>query len=349
LNTSISNTLSSPGQLSDLARLINEAHASALTSARTTLEHARQVGTLLVEAKAAVGHGKWLPWLSENVAFSVRSAQQYMDIAGRWHEIPNAQSVAHLTEATELLAVARHEIKRGRKTRSGPEFTLPPPLAWLQENTSLTSAHVSQLLRAKTVLRDLQLDCSHWKGKIHPASFEDAKNLWFMLRRGLCPEDAPLCPFSEIVLGTATVDEMFRLKTACEAFDDYVVGAGYSIPAWIRGAFWWGCVAVYLDLSVAVLTNAISNWQERFYSCVAIMMLHPVPDASTPRLEQLEWWAARGDLRHAGASEWASNAPREVKLEALRCRIVGPSDCQAWGQHGEEYARLVAEDDSAMV
>jgi hypothetical protein len=56
-------------------------------------EYAAACGKLLLEAKAKVPHGQWLPWLRANVAFGERSAQGYMRIASR---DPNPQRVADM-------------------------------------------------------------------------------------------------------------------------------------------------------------------------------------------------------------------------------------------------------------
>ena len=37
-----------------------------------------EIGKRLVEAKAQLSHGEWLPWLEKKVEFSERSAQQYI-------------------------------------------------------------------------------------------------------------------------------------------------------------------------------------------------------------------------------------------------------------------------------
>ena len=84
--------------LAQLAAEINACHAQALAAARTALEHARRAGLLLTEAKQACGHGQWLPWLQANVSFSERTAQGYIQIAGRWQELEsNPQRIADLT------------------------------------------------------------------------------------------------------------------------------------------------------------------------------------------------------------------------------------------------------------
>ena len=101
--------------LSTLANKINHAHADTLTAARTTLEHARRVGDLLIEAKAAVPHGEWLPWMKENVTFSVATAGRYVKVAANWDQV-NLSSVTNLTEATALLTEPNAK-KNGKKKR----------------------------------------------------------------------------------------------------------------------------------------------------------------------------------------------------------------------------------------
>jgi len=68
-------------EITDLGARINEAHRLAIQYAGKAIEHAIACGQMLLEAKANVPHGKWLPWLRENVTFGERSAQGYMRIA----------------------------------------------------------------------------------------------------------------------------------------------------------------------------------------------------------------------------------------------------------------------------
>ena len=53
--------------LVSLASDINREHQFAFGKAREALEHARRAGELLIQAKAGVPHGEWLPWLAANV------------------------------------------------------------------------------------------------------------------------------------------------------------------------------------------------------------------------------------------------------------------------------------------
>jgi hypothetical protein len=90
-----------------LAQEIQQAHEQALASARTSLQHARRAGEMLLCAKAKVGHGDWLPWLKKQCPrISERTAQVYMQISARWSEIAaQAQSSADLSIGKALSLV----------------------------------------------------------------------------------------------------------------------------------------------------------------------------------------------------------------------------------------------------
>jgi hypothetical protein len=60
--------------LATLAVRINDHHRQALEHATTAVEHARRCGKLLLEAKAQVRLGLWLPWLHEHCKVSERTA-----------------------------------------------------------------------------------------------------------------------------------------------------------------------------------------------------------------------------------------------------------------------------------
>lgn len=68
-------------RLPELAASISAAHANVQKSAEQMAEQAIAAGRLLIEAKASVGHGGWLPWLKENVGISERTARRYMQLA----------------------------------------------------------------------------------------------------------------------------------------------------------------------------------------------------------------------------------------------------------------------------
>lgn len=61
------------------------------------------IGRCLNEAKRVLPHGEWLPWLTEKVEFSERSAQQFMRLAREWS---NPQALADLGKAKALTLLA---------------------------------------------------------------------------------------------------------------------------------------------------------------------------------------------------------------------------------------------------
>ena len=61
------------------------------------------IGHRLIEAKSLLAHGEWLPWLTEQVEFSERSAQTFMRLAREWS---NPQTLADLGAAKVLVLLS---------------------------------------------------------------------------------------------------------------------------------------------------------------------------------------------------------------------------------------------------
>jgi hypothetical protein len=137
------------GQMSNrlpvLAATIRSAHDSAKVAARFSAENALKAGHLLIEAKAAIGHGGWLPWLRQHVGMSERTAQGYMRLARLGME---SATVADIGLRTTLTRVGRRrpklpEILAGTYIRlvSGPEVSselqLASPSGWIWLETEL--------------------------------------------------------------------------------------------------------------------------------------------------------------------------------------------------------------------
>ena len=97
--------------LDTLAVEIRDHHEAAQAAFRTSVEEAVLCGEKLIEAKAQLPHGGWLPWLERNFPASPRTAQGYMRLAR--HE--DAQALAHLgvEGALRQLAAPRHEPQDG--------------------------------------------------------------------------------------------------------------------------------------------------------------------------------------------------------------------------------------------
>jgi hypothetical protein len=100
--------------LPDLAARIRLYHRKTSESLRESVQHAMDAGDLLIEAKAQLKHGQWLPWLSEHCAISERSAQLYMRVAkGRAViEVKSAQFADLNLNQIAALLVMTSEVKQ---------------------------------------------------------------------------------------------------------------------------------------------------------------------------------------------------------------------------------------------
>ncbi len=89
-------------------RDIEDITAEILEAKRAGGEAILTIGRGLIEAKALLAHGEWLPWLTERVEFSERSAQNFMRLAREWS---NPQTLADLgaSKALALLALPAEE------------------------------------------------------------------------------------------------------------------------------------------------------------------------------------------------------------------------------------------------
>ena len=67
------------------------------------------IGKRLIEAKAMIPHGEWLPWLAEEVGYSERVAQSFMRLAREWESNPKALSDLGATKALKLLVLPPEE------------------------------------------------------------------------------------------------------------------------------------------------------------------------------------------------------------------------------------------------
>lgn len=87
-----------PGEWSpgEAARYVTDAYTKSV-------EAVIETGRRLVEAKAKLPHGQWLPMV-ELLPFSLRTAQTFMRIADN-HALGNTQHVAHLPSSWGTLAV----------------------------------------------------------------------------------------------------------------------------------------------------------------------------------------------------------------------------------------------------
>ena len=83
------------------------------------------IGQRLIEAKAMLPHGEWLPWLTEQVEFSERTARNFMRLAREW---TNRQALADLGAAKALTLLALPPEERRAVTSS--TVVSPSTMAW---------------------------------------------------------------------------------------------------------------------------------------------------------------------------------------------------------------------------
>jgi hypothetical protein len=114
--------------LDALAKQINAAHEAATESISRGLLQARHSGQLLLQAKAKLSHGQWLPWLREKTNVSERLAQQYMKIASQWERL-SAKSetrVSDLSFRGALEVLAQKDEPEAQEAPPAPGLVMPP-------------------------------------------------------------------------------------------------------------------------------------------------------------------------------------------------------------------------------
>ncbi|MGH7114466.1 MAG: DUF3102 domain-containing protein [Stellaceae bacterium] len=97
----------SNNRLPILAAEIRREHEAAIAATKRGLEHAITAGERLLEAKAHLKHGEWLPWLAAHCAIPDRTARFYMRFARNRERIEaKSATIADLTlrAAAQLLA-----------------------------------------------------------------------------------------------------------------------------------------------------------------------------------------------------------------------------------------------------
>jgi len=77
-------------------------HEEIVRAARTSLNQAIRIGELLTAKKAALAHGKWLPWLAANVPFNERTARNYVRVFQNREQL-RSESISDLVDAYRLL------------------------------------------------------------------------------------------------------------------------------------------------------------------------------------------------------------------------------------------------------
>jgi hypothetical protein len=98
--------------LADLAARIRAEHEAAGGALKRSLQHAIAAGELLLEAKAQLRHGQWLPWL-ESCGISERTAQRYIRLVRNREAIEakcDTLSDLSVSGALAMIAAPRDEL-----------------------------------------------------------------------------------------------------------------------------------------------------------------------------------------------------------------------------------------------
>jgi hypothetical protein len=109
--------LTSKGVIENRATKINKLHDGILKALRKSVDQAIEIGELLTDQKATLAHGEWLPWLTANIKFAERTAQEYMGFYEHRDRLKSARCAD--------FASARKLLKEFRKPRTPEPITEP--------------------------------------------------------------------------------------------------------------------------------------------------------------------------------------------------------------------------------
>jgi hypothetical protein len=112
--------------LADLAARIAAEHRAFVAAVKRGLEHAIAAGHLLIKAKDRLGHGEWLPWLSDHCQVPERTAQLYMRLARHAPELARkSATVADLTLREAAVLLTEHRVIADRAIEHRDELVAP--------------------------------------------------------------------------------------------------------------------------------------------------------------------------------------------------------------------------------
>lgn len=94
----------------DAAARVNALHERACSSLKDAVQYAIQIGDMLSQQKEELPHGSFLKWVEDNLAFSARTAQNYIKIFKHKEELEQLQP-GSLSEAHRLIAPEKPEPK----------------------------------------------------------------------------------------------------------------------------------------------------------------------------------------------------------------------------------------------
>ncbi len=213
-----------------LAVRINEEHRQAEAHARSAVEHAVEAGHLLITAKLEQSHGTWLAWLTANITFSPRRAQEYMQLARHWDELSSKSAdSAHLTVDAALKALAEPSAPTpgtNREDWHDPGFSLVPDFV------GTASADVKRAVVAHLV-EDLDVQDHRFTRKavkkavrVGEARLKQRQKIHVArMRRGIPPG-----PHESFMAAADLVEAMVRCTAAMNRYSDAIDAAMRNDP-----------------------------------------------------------------------------------------------------------------------
>jgi antitoxin (DNA-binding transcriptional repressor) of toxin-antitoxin stability system len=127
------------GQLSgDDWKFVQDARDEIRRLGKQTAESICEIGRLLTEVKARLPHGKWLPWLAAEFAWSETTARRFMDS----HELFKSAKLEDLPRLLELPPSAVAEIA----APSTPEPARQEVLARVEQGEKVTTKAVKDIV-----------------------------------------------------------------------------------------------------------------------------------------------------------------------------------------------------------
>jgi Protein of unknown function (DUF3102) len=96
-------TLEQSNSLTDLAASIRAVHEACSVATKRGLHHAVAAGKLLIEAKAQLKHGQWLPWLREHCQSRSFTKWQLHPMRGENIRMAQARHRAQLPDMVRVL------------------------------------------------------------------------------------------------------------------------------------------------------------------------------------------------------------------------------------------------------
>ncbi len=110
--------------LKDMARRIGVEWKELGAALTSSIERAVRIGGILVQVKATLKHGEFVPWVEKNCSFKRRHASNFMRLA----ELAKRATIAHLNqrEALKLLAAPACDNGNGQPAPPAPPPVQPP-------------------------------------------------------------------------------------------------------------------------------------------------------------------------------------------------------------------------------